>query len=274
MRLRDKVAVVTGSTRGIGEAIVRLFHKEGAKVVITGRDEQRGISLQKELEQDAVTKQCKDDASRALFLKFDVTRADEVARATEKVLREFGSIDILVNNAGAVAPVPVLALTEDLLNEVMDANFKGALYCSQIIGPHMMKQKHGAIVNIASIAGHYAMSQAGAYGPAKAALIMLTKQSAMEWARYNIRVNSISPGLVRTPLSESVYQDEALHRARCEIIPLGRIGTPQDVAQAALFLCSDESSYITAQDIILDGGLTDVVYQNIPGRPKKKEQTT
>jgi NAD(P)-dependent dehydrogenase (short-subunit alcohol dehydrogenase family) len=271
MRLRNKVAVVTGSTRGIGEAIVRLFHKEGAKVVITGRDRERGMSIREELEQDPVTSQFPEDKSRALFLNFDVTRADEVARATERILEKFGSIDILVNNAGAIAPVPVLELTEDLLNEVMDTNFKGALYCSQVIGPHMMKQKHGVIVNIASIAGHYAISHAGAYGPAKAALILLTKQSAMEWARYNIRVNSISPGLVRTPLSESVYRDEALNRARCDIIPLGRIGTPRDVAQAALFLCSEESSYITAQDIIIDGGLTDVVYQNIPGKPKKKE---
>lgn len=153
----------------------------------------------------------------------------------------------------------------------MDIDLKGTLFCSQIFGRQMIKQKSGVILNMASMSAYYAYPGGGAYGPAKAAVITLTKQCAMEWAKYNIRVNSISPGLIRTPLSENIYQDAAVTQARLEMIPLGRIGTAEDVAYGALFLCSDDSSYITGQDILVDGGITDNVYQRIPGRAKIRE---
>jgi len=272
MRIKDRVAVVTGSTRGIGESIARLFYKEGAKVIITGRDKNKGLSIEKDLRRNGRKTELANQGPRCVFVPCDVSAREDVLRLRNRVLDVFGSIDILVNNAGVQGPFPFEKLTEAAWDRLMDIDLKGTFYCSQIIGQEMIHQRSGVILNLASIAAHYAYPDGGAYGPAKAATIMLTKQCAMEWAQYNIRVNSISPGMIRTPLSEEVYHDEAVTRARLEMIPLGRIGNPEDVAQAALFLCSDESSYITAQDILIDGGLTDHVFQKIPGRAKIKEQ--
>jgi NAD(P)-dependent dehydrogenase (short-subunit alcohol dehydrogenase family) len=272
MRLRDKVAVVTGSTRGIGEAIARLFYKEGAKVVISGRDEAAGQAIADQLAKDEVNAKFSDKGPRCIFVKFDVSVKKDVLRLKENTLSYFGAVDILVNNAGAQGPFPMEKITEEAWDRIMDIDLKGTFYCSQIFGEQMIKQKTGVILNMASISAHYAYPDGGAYGPAKSATIMLTKQCAMEWAKHNIRVNSISPGLIRTPLSENIYQDEAVTQARIEMIPMRRIGTPEDVAYTTLFLCSDESSYITGQDILVDGGITDNIFQKIPGRAKIKEK--
>ena len=143
---------------------------------------------------------------------------------------------------------------------------KGVLLGSQIIGAEMIKNGRGSIINLASIAARNAFPDGAAYGPAKSAVVMITKQCAMEWARHKVRVNAISPGLILTPLSENIYKDEQVKKTREAIIPLGRIGLPEDVAHLAVFLASDESSYITAQDILVDGGITDSVFQKLPGR--------
>jgi NAD(P)-dependent dehydrogenase (short-subunit alcohol dehydrogenase family) len=172
---------------------------------------------------------------------------------------------------GPMIASPFEDMTEEDWDKVMNVTLKGAFYCLQTIGREMIKQPPGVIVTISSMSGHFAFPHAGAYGPAESAIRMMTKQCAMEWAKYGIRVNSISPGLIRTSMTEDLYRDEKLTKARCETIPLGRIGTPEDVAYTALFLCSDESSYVTAQDILVDGGLTDRVYQRIPGTEKLRE---
>lgn len=261
---------MTGSTRGIGEAVARTFHREGASVVVSGRDKVAGQSIVKDLASQE--KGTFDGASnRVVFIQADVSSHEEVIRLKNETLATFGAIDILVNNAGVVAPYPMEKLPMNAWNKVMEIDFKGVLLCSQILGSQMIKQRSGAIINIASIAGRYAFPDGGAYGPAKAAVIMLTKQCAMEWSQYGIRVNAISPGLIRTPISENIYQDEDIMRRRTEMIPLGRIGRSEDVALAALFLGSDEASYITGQDLLVDGGLTDSVFQGIPGRSVIKE---
>ena len=270
MRLANKVAVVTGSTRGIGEAVARAFHREGASVVVSGRDEAAGQKIVKDLA--AMEKEVSGEGpARAVFIMADVSSQEAVVRLRDETLAAFGAIDILVNNAGVVAPYPVEKLPMNAWNKVMDIDLKGVLLCSQIVGAAMIERRSGAIINIASIAGRNAYPDAGAYGPAKAAVIMLTKQCAMEWARYGIRVNAISPGLIRTPLSENIYQDEDTTRRREEMIPLGRIGRSEDVALTAVFLASDEAGYITGQDLLVDGGLTDSALQNIPGRSVIKE---
>lgn len=272
MRLRDKVVIVTGSTRGIGEGCVRLFYREGAKVVVTGRDEAKGLSLVKEMMEKDTPNEFAQAGNRCIFVKADVSLKRDVVRLRDRALETFGRIDVLVNNAGINVPSPFENLAEEAWNRVMDTNLKGVFFCSQVIGKQMIEQRSGTIVNIASMAGHYAFPHGGAYGPAKSGVLVLTKQCAMEWAKHNIRVNSISPGLIRTPLSENIYQDEEVTRARIEMTPLGRIGTPKDVAHMALFLCSEESSFITGQDILVDGGLLDNVFQRIPGRAKIKEK--
>jgi dihydroanticapsin dehydrogenase len=274
VRLSDKVAIITGSTRGIGEACARLFYREGAKVVVTGRDEPKGLSLVEELLSATAPKELVKTENRCIFVKADVSLKGDVLRLRDRTLEVFGRIDILVNNAGINVPSPLQDLSEEAWSRVMDVNVKGVFFCSLIIGRQMIGQKSGAIVNIASMAAHYAFPYGAAYGPAKSAVIMLTKQCAMEWAKYNVRANSISPGLIRTPMTENIYQDEGVTRERIGLIPLGRIGTPEDVGRAALFLCSDESSFITGQDILVDGGLLDNVFQRIPGRAKTKEKIT
>ena len=268
MRLTDKVAIVTGSTRGIGEGIARAFFREGAKVVVSGRDEAAGRSIVDELLSSGDASASK---KRAVFIKADVSRRQDVAELKDRTLEYFGGVDVLVNNAGVNAPFPMEKVTLPAWDKIMDIDLKGVLFCSQIIGAEMIKQGRGSIINLASIAARYAYPDGAAYGPAKAAVVMLTKQCAMEWARYKVRVNAISPGLILTPLSQNIYQDPEIKRTREKIVPLGRIGLPEDIAHLAVFLASEESSYITAQDILVDGGLTDGVYQHIPGRAAIKE---
>jgi NAD(P)-dependent dehydrogenase (short-subunit alcohol dehydrogenase family) len=272
MRLKDRVAIITGSTRGIGEGCARLFYREGAKVVISGRDKLKGNSLVEELMENETPNEFRGTKDRCVFIPADVSKKEDIIQLKDQTLRTYGKIDILVNNAGVNAPSPMEKLSEEIWDRIMNINLKGMFFCSQIIGNEMIKRKYGTIVNMASMSGHFASPDGGAYGPSKAAIIMLTKECAMEWAKFNIRVNSVSPGLIRTPLSENIYKDEEVTKARIGMVPLGRIGTPDDVAYAVLFLCSDESSYITAQDIVVDGGIQDNVLQKIPGRAMIKEK--
>lgn len=261
MRLSGKVAIVTGSTRGIGEGIARLFCAEGAKVVITGRDKSKGLSLAGELGQK------RPSSSRScIFVPVDLRVKEDHIRLKEEALSAFGAIDVLVNNAGTSMPQQLEVMTDSAWREIIDIDLNAVFHCSSVIGQQMIKQKKGVIVNVSSIAAYHPFPGGGAYGAAKAGIIIMTKQCAMEWAKYNIRVNSVSPGLIRTPLTERIYEDESVTQARIEMIPLRRIGKPEDVANCVLFLCSEESAYITGQDIMVDGGLTDNVYQGIPGR--------
>ncbi len=266
MKLKDKVAIVTGSTRGIGEAVARAFYREGARVVVSGRDEARGQAVVADL-------LSKGNAySRGvLFIKADVSKRQEIEALRDQTLEKFGAIDILVNNAGVNAPFNMAEMPISAWDKVMDIDLKGVLFGSQIIGAEMIKQNSGAIINIASISARYAFPGGGPYGPSKSAVVMLTKQCAMEWAKNGIRVNAISPGLILTPLSENIYRDEEVKTTREDMIPLGRIGLPEDIAGLAVFLASEDASYITAQDILVDGGLTDSVYQRLPGRATLKE---
>ena len=266
MKLKNKSAIVTGSTRGIGEAIARAFYEEGAKVVVSGRDEATGQAIVKEL-------LAKGDeySGGAIFVRADVSKREDIEALKDAALAEFGGIDILVNNAGINAPFNMAEMPLEAWDKVMDINLKGILYGLQIIGGELLKQKSGSVINMASIAARYAFPGGGPYGPSKSAIKMLTKQCAMEWAKDGVRVNAISPGLILTPLSENIYKDEEIKKTREAIIPLGRIGRPEDIANLAVFLASEDSSYITAQDILVDGGLTDCVYQQLPGRATIKE---
>jgi NAD(P)-dependent dehydrogenase (short-subunit alcohol dehydrogenase family) len=258
MRLKNRVAIVTGAGGGIGRAIAIRFSEEGALVVVNGRHEENITSVA-----DEIT----EKGHKAIHMKADVSNSSAVKNMVNTIFEKFGKIDILVNNAAVLASSPIESINEEDWDKVMSTNLKSVFLCSKIVGQEMIKAMNGNIINIASIAAHQPYPLGGAYSTSKAGIFMFTKQLAIEWAKHNIRVNGISPGLIRTPMTETQYQHQETHEKRIQLVPLGRIGTPEDIANTAVFLASDESSYITGQSILVDGGLMDTICQYIPGRP-------
>jgi NAD(P)-dependent dehydrogenase (short-subunit alcohol dehydrogenase family) len=255
LSLEDKVALVTGSRRGIGKAIALTFAEAGADVAVSDCVIDDG-------ELKAVAEQITKLGQRTLVIKADISQKKDVENMARSMMDKFGGVDILVNNAGIVLPVPVLEVTEvlevpdDNWNRMIDVNLKGCYLCSQAIGKIMVKQKQGNIVNIASVSGlHVANTLNVVYNITKAGVIMLTRTLAKELAAYNIRANAIAPGGVRTDLLKPVWTNpEYLKRVEASI-PMKRIAEPVEIANVALFLASDTSSYITGQVIPVDGGL-------------------
>jgi NAD(P)-dependent dehydrogenase (short-subunit alcohol dehydrogenase family) len=206
-----------------------------------------------------------------MAVKADVSSRIDVNRMVEEALRAFKKIDILVNNAGIIKPAPLEDLTEEDWDRVIDVNLKGQFLCSQAVGRKMIERREGTIVNIASLSGETPELWSGAYSPSKAGVISLTQQMAIEWAKYNIRVNAISPGAVLTPLTKSFYPTKEEYEKRQKTIPLGRFAKPEDIAKAAVFLASDESAYITGEIINVDGGQQASIYYLIGKRGTQKE---
>jgi 3-oxoacyl-[acyl-carrier protein] reductase len=258
MRLKNKVAIVTGAAGGIGKAISTRFANEGAVVVLNGRHLDNITQVANEI---------MENGGRALAFNANVTNLLEVKGMVEKTVHEFGRIDILVNNAGIMANAPIENLDERDWDKVVNINLKGTFLCCQAVGNEMIKVSNGSIVNIASIAAHQPYPLGGAYSASKSGVVILTKQVAIEWAKYNIRANAISPGIIRTPINEFHHSHAETCAKREALIPLQRIGMPEDVANAAIFFASDESNYITGQVLLVDGGLSETVCQHIPKRP-------
>ena len=249
MKLDGKVAIITGGTDGIGKAIAHVFTKEGAKVVIAGRNEEKGDRALRELKK----------AGEVTYVKADVSDSQQVRRMIEDTVQRYGRIDILVNNAAICPPGDILTTTETTWNEVIDVNLKGVFLCSKFAIPHMLKNGGGAIVNIGSINSLMAMENEAAYDASKGGVLMLTKAMALDFARSNIRVNCICPGAIETPmLTASLDSAKDPKAARASLIqkhPLRRTGTPEEIAQAALFLATKDSSFITGATIPVDGGI-------------------
>ena len=262
MKLDSKTAIITGAGSGIGKAMALKFSENGANIVVADVDLKAA---------QATVFEIKNAGQNALAVKTDISDKAQVIEMKEQCLKQFGTIDILVNNAGIIyPPTPLEELPEEYWDRVVKVNLKGTFLCSQVVGKEMIKVKRGCIINIASMSGQGPYLKGGAYSSTKAAILLLTQQLALEWAPYNIRVNSISPGTVVTPLSENVYADKEIYEQRAKIIPLHRPGSPQDIANTALFLASDDSSYITGTDILVDGGLMKIAQQMLPGRAGNK----
>jgi NAD(P)-dependent dehydrogenase (short-subunit alcohol dehydrogenase family) len=257
MKLKNQAAIITGSGSGIGRAIAIAFAREGADVVVADIHEENCFKVLAEV---------KKYSPNSLALKVDVSKGNEVEGLVRTTWEKYRKIDILVNNAGTGAPYNLEDTPEEDWDRIMGINLKGVFLSSQRAGKIMIQQKKGNIINIASISAHTPIPQGNAYSMAKAGVTMLTRLAALEWGKYNIRVNSISPGLIRTPLTENVYADPEQYKQRSELVPLKRIGTSEDVAKLALFLASEDSSYIHGEDIVIDGGLLTTVYQQVPGR--------
>jgi NAD(P)-dependent dehydrogenase (short-subunit alcohol dehydrogenase family) len=242
------VVVVTGAAGGIGLAICEQLHALGAQVV------EADISHEVEPRQAA---------PGLLRVRTDVADPASAASLGALVRDRWGRCDVLVNNAAITAPAtPLESLDLSTWDKVMNVNLRGTLLCAQAVVPLMLAQGSGSIVNVASIAAR-APSRHGAYGTAKAGLLGLTQQMAVEWGPRGVRANSVSPGMIRTPLSEPHYRDESKLRLRTERIPLRRIGQPEDIAGIVAFLASDAASYVNGQDLIADGGFLRAALNNL-----------
>jgi len=246
MRLKGKVAIVTGSSRGVGKSIAVAFGEQGANVVVNYSSSQKAA--------DEAVEKIRSYGSRAIAIKADVAKKAEVETLIKAAMDEFGRIDILVNNAGFTRPAMMLKMTEDEWDQVLDIHLKGAFLCSQAAAQHMKEQNSGKIINVTSVAGIVGTVGQINYSAAKGGLLSLTKSAARELARYNICVNVISLGIVATDMTEKIRTDEKLNEIYMNRILLKKFAEAEDISPAFVFLASDESNYITGQLLCVDGG--------------------
>jgi glucose 1-dehydrogenase len=250
LNLDGKVAVVTGAAGGIGESVALELARHGACVAVLDINGDGAASTA-----ESVTALGADALSAAV----DTTSPDQVASAFQQVMQRWGTVDVLVNNAGIGGSSPLDVVTLDEWQRVFDVNVTGYLLCAQQFGSAMREKGAGSIIHVASVCGHQPLWNAGSYSPSKAAVLMLSRTLAVEWGPQGVRSNSMSPGMTRTPLTEAVYQKPGVLEKRTGLAPLRRIATTQDMADACAWLASDRASYVTGQDIAVDGGLTQTV---------------
>jgi len=246
--LKNKVAIVTGARRGMGKSHALLLAKAGAKVLLADVSQEECQSVADEIIKSG---------GQALAVKCDVSKKDEVEKMVKTAIDEWGKLDILVNNAGICQFKPFLEMTEEEWDRTIDINLKGYFLCAQAAAKEMSKQKSGAIVNIASVVmGQIGKGMAGLshYSASKGGIAALTKTLALELASCNIRVNAIAPGAIDTPMVAATKDDPKILEQVLAVVPLHRMGKPEEVSNAVLFLASDDSSYITGSIVVVDGG--------------------
>lgn len=244
MKLKNKIAIVTGASRGIGKCIAEKLSEEGANVVIN--------FLHSEKDAELLYKKISKTGQKHLLIRSDVSKYDDVANMVDLTIKEFGRIDLLVNNAGITEDALILRMKEDTWDKVININLKGTFNCCKATLKYMIKQREGKIINITSIAGITGNQGQVNYASAKAGIIGLTKTLAKEYAERNILINAIAPGFIETEMTDKLsdkVKEEILKK-----IPLKRFGKLEDVAEVVLFLASD-ANYITGQVIIIDGGM-------------------
>jgi meso-butanediol dehydrogenase / (S,S)-butanediol dehydrogenase / diacetyl reductase len=250
MRLRDKIALVTGGTSGIGRAVAQLFAAEGAAVTITGRRDSLGRE---------VVAGIQEAGGQAEFVPLDARHLPDVRRVTEETARRQGRLDILVNNAGISLPRTLLETSEEDFAVQFDINVRAMFFATKWAAEIMVRQGRGSIVSIASVSGMRGQEQRTAYCGTKGAVLQITRAAALELASSGVRVNAVSPGAVDTPLLRAARfagqaNQDALIADIGASLPLGRIGLPEDIAQAVLYLASDEASWATGTNLVIDGG--------------------
>jgi NAD(P)-dependent dehydrogenase (short-subunit alcohol dehydrogenase family) len=253
--LTGRVCVVTGGGGGIGRAVALSLARAGARVAAIDLDE-RGLEVTRagllELGRDHVVARC------------DTSSADSVTAASETIEKALGPCSVLVNTAAVLRPGGLDKLPLAEWNGVLAINLTGYFLCAQVFGRQMRKLGRGSLVHVASIAGSHAQGQSGAYSVSKAGVIMLSRQLASEWGPQGIRSNVVSPGMVVTPMSQSFYDTPGVTERRTAVVPSRRIGMPQDIADAILFLASDRSSYVNGDEITVDGGYANMLMNLVP----------
>lgn len=246
-KLTDKIAIVTGGSRGIGKAIAQALSSAGATVIIASRKLEALESVAKEIHAET--------GNQVVAMECHTGEKASVDALAKAVLDQFGRVDILVNNA-ATNPIfgPALMCEEWAWDKIFDVNLKGAFFLSKAVSGDMLKRQAGCIVNLASTAGISPAPFLGVYSVSKAGTIAMTKMLAREWGAAKVRVNAVAPGLIKTDFSKALWSNKAVYDTWIKDNPSGRIGTPEEVAQAVLFLCSDAAAYITGEVIVVDGG--------------------
>jgi NAD(P)-dependent dehydrogenase (short-subunit alcohol dehydrogenase family) len=246
--LTGKTAIVTGAGRGIGRAVAEGLAHAGADVVLTARTEAEVLEAANEIHHAT--------GRRTLGLVCDVTDNNAIESVVHQALNHFGSIDILVNNAGTTIRHTAFELSEEEWDFVVDTNFKSVFLMSRAVGKHMVERQSGRIVNIASAASEVGLSFSSPYGPSKAAVVHLTRQLSVEWAKFGITVNTISPWFIRTALNAKTLDNPDFKMLIEQRTPMGRFGRLEEMIAPVLFFCSEGASYITGQNLFVDGGAT------------------
>jgi NAD(P)-dependent dehydrogenase (short-subunit alcohol dehydrogenase family) len=259
--LAGRVCVVTGAGSGIGAETARLFAAAGAAVAVLDRDAEAATRMADEIV---------GSGGRAIGVQADVSQRNDLDRAADRVARELGPCRVLVNNAATRNRDLLTEITLDAWNRVLSVNLTGALLCTQAFLPQMRSAASGAaIVHVASIVGHNPQPPQNAYAVSKAGLIMLSRALSIELAPWGIRSNVVSPGFTRTPANEDSYSDPQILAARQRMIPLGRIGTPAELAEVIVFLSSDRAGYVSGQDIVVDGSFVNSLMLTVPKARQK-----
>ena len=245
MRLKDRVAVVTGGANGIGEAYSVGMAKEGARVVIADVDQEAG---------ERVIQEIKKAGGEGIFVRTDVSRKEDVENMVAETIKAYGKLDIIVNNAGILFTAPVEETTEEMWDKLLAVNVKGLFFCAQAAAKEMKKQKKGKIINISSIAAIGGQAGLCAYSATKGAVLTITRVFALELVSDNIQVNAILPGTTDTGMAKAAMADPEWTRQVTASIPMGRLGKTKDLLGAVLYFASDDSDYCTGQTLIVDGG--------------------
>jgi len=248
-KLQDKVAIITGSRRGIGKGIALAFAKEGCKVVISDYVEDK--------DGKKTVEEIKRLGSDAIFVKADVSKEKDVKNLVGKAVKKFGKLSIMVNNAGIVSFGTADTLAEKDWDKVINVNLKGVFFGTKYAAKQMLKQgKGGRIINISSIAGLVGFPGISAYCASKGGVTEFTREAALDYAGKGITVNAIDPGVIETDMTKGMIEDKETSKNLLENTPVGRFGNPEDIGNAALFLALDESSFITGHNLVVDGGWT------------------
>jgi len=258
LELEGKIAAVTGAGSGIGRAVAERLAEQGVRVVMLDRSEE---SLTEAAES------VRSFGPEPVVIACDVSDESSVVAAAQVA----GPVDILVNCAGISRPGGIADVSSADWNTVLDVNMNGYFLTSQAFGKSMLDRGHGSIVHVASISGRNAQGNSGSYSVGKAGVLMLSQQLALEWGSRGVRSNTVSPGLVRTPLTEAYYNVGDVAQRRDKAVPIGRVARPDDIAQVVLFLASDRSGYVTGADIVTDGGFATTLMSSVP-RPGYDEK--